>query len=84
MIMRAGHPGSQNTPLMQCPKTHAFGVLRARRPRSQGIPELWSRYHAARSRAKHTPANAETLTLRIPAPRGPSPADHQWRHGLVG
>ena len=42
--------------------------LRAGRPRSQRTPELWSRYHAARSRAKHTPANAETLTLRIPVP----------------
>ena len=34
-------------------------IMRARRPRSQGTPELWFRYHAARSRARRTPANAD-------------------------
>ena len=47
-------------------------IMRAGRPRSQEIPEPWSRYHAARSRTRRTPANAETLTLRTPASRGPS------------
>ena len=47
-------------------------IMRARRPRSQETSGLWSRYHAVRSRAKRAPANAETLTLRISVPRGPS------------